>query len=908
MTADSTSSYIIPPYLLDTCIGSLLQQQVAEFSKELSIENVIDPSSPFYSNVPENSNISLLSTTSSTTTTSLSSSSSLAPTTMRVQKNELLFHTDPLVNETIKEKLINKLSIIGVLGNNPMEFNRFDDKYLLEMYEIFKPRILVIDSELEEEEIQKDPIDGKPVQVPRSVFASEQIGEINYKGIHRRPEKKVATTKEERNHIYNDTSYYANELKSKPLKVLLNRNEASKPLLVNEKILATSDGSRYLTYQLPTKWSPLIPNPYLNYLKMKYHLQVTNENGFATIKLKRKGVNGNKETPEAKGGADFVDDKHINDSWYYNFISDAPVKSTQGVFYYEIEMENVLTQATNFQSLIHTIDPSMSINSSLDLFAGFTKRHIIYDSNKAVSVANDKHVKNMDLEKVKHNVLYDIATEGFSVDELNLLLGNKPGELKGTFAINFEDSKFYNSMKISDSLLRSHMMNMNRRLSSTGRANQNVDLDEGKMFLGTEVKTEVFENSSTSSKIQKSDVVGCGINFVDKSVFFTLNGVLAKVITEKELVSSTSPVNDLFHTKEPHSSYPIEIYPIIGFQLNKLNELDNLGISDASTSKVITNLGFKEFKFDIKDYINKVKLQNQVDIHLSQLEKMRQKNFNGQENADLDCAVEDALLGGTSNSDVLNKMIKEYLVYRGHTETLSAFESDLNATSSIPLLKESTQQNSTDEKEDLFNKTNGSERILYKNLIFKNKFTQVYELLIANNGELKLDNSAQELKFNLCKLDYLYKLRKFITAKLTTEKSWEKIPTTANNQNHENQDRMQTFYDEAVSCRNNILNEFSNDYYRAIIDELTPLLFVQLQAGLDRLPRTKKLLDDFESQRNEMFDLINEILLRNAGSKRKSCLEQIFEGVEVNINDQARGFGDGRFTLVNLDRDYYNEI
>ncbi|KAI3404083.2 hypothetical protein KGF56_003119 [Candida oxycetoniae] len=884
MISDSLS-YIVPPYLQNTFVGSKLQHSVADINERLSIKNIVNSESPYF----------LKEKTQDANAKS--------------PENAYKFSSDPVRNQIIKEKVLYKLAIIGVLGTNPMEFSQYDDKFVYEMFEIFESRLkrtgTGTDTDTgtgtqngENKDREKDPMDGKPIEMPRSVLTSDTVGEVSFGELYNDPR---FIDENDKLAIFKPFVFMSSDILSRLLNI---RDREKRPNRLRPRALVASDGSTVSSYSLPTTWSPLVPSPHLDILRNDLNLQMENTNGYSTISLKV-GELSDKERLEQQS----VEDRH------YNFITDQPVPSSTGIFYYEIEVEQTATQSTNFLPLLYTADPSVSSNSSLDLLAGFTKRFVAYDSLKSLSSStSSQQVLTIDLEKIKQAVLTNETTKGFSSADLKLLLTTKPGEFKGSFAVSYQDSSFHNSIKGSESIARTQILNMNRRLSTVSRLN-NAELDSGKIDVGAPLKTNV-QMVSDEEKVFKTDVIGCGVNFVNKSIFITLNGVLTTVITEAEMVLSHSNLNDLFEVPEKQNNKIVEIYPMIGFKLNKLDLSDEMHSFPWSSCRIITNLGFKEFKFDINNYINKFKHENQKFIHLSLLDKMRQ-NITTSEQDDMANQVENALLNSDDDSRTLNKLIKQHLNAQGFMDTIKSFTKDLKALSKNGKTngdddgdngdgeeEEEEEEDDDDDRsdlshedEELLKKTNASDRQKIKNLMHANKFDEVLQFF---EKEYKLYfglGFGSELRFKVKKLEYMFRLKRYLERKLNLQNYEFEFEFNENERD---------LYHQAIECRNNILKEYPSGYRRIKMDELSSLLFVESKEDLEKFPKAKRLIDDYEMYLNKVLTMANDYILDVSKSQSRSRLKEVLVNVGRNVQELVEKQNDARFMLVNLEKDYYS--
>ncbi|KAI5956585.1 hypothetical protein KGF54_001060 [Candida jiufengensis] len=856
--SSSESIYVIPPYLLDTYEGSQLQRTLFENNPQLSENNVITNDSPYFYKPQPKSN------DNNTTNT----------------KDKYSFSDNPILNQLIKEKILYKLSILGILGVNPMEFNKFDDKYIFETFEIFKSRLLEEtrpDSESESSRSTTAPLTRDSLLdtiTPQTIFASEEVGEIGFKNLYKYNDE--TRTKYEKDPTYKN---FCNS----SLKELLKYNDVYYKYKLNyQPSYVTFGKDNDFQYHLPLNWTPLIPSKYLKYIKDNWNLEIDNSSGYSTIEL--------------KAGSSFFENSNSSidefKNRYYNFITDNSIKSSAGIFYYEIEVEQKLTQSTNYKSIICMNDLSISSNSTLELLAGFTKRFITYDSVK-ISNSAITHSSFIDLEKIKNDIQHDESTEGFSSSDLKVLLNTKPGEFKGSFAVNFADSSFYNSIKGSESQARTQILNMNRRLSTAIRNNQ-ADLDSGKLDLGVPFKTKLLEDKSMK-RIYKTDVIGCGINFVNKTMFITLNGVLTKIINEKEMASAHSSSNDLFENSSKDLVKGVELYPMLGFKLNDKDLSYDLK-EEPSTCKITTNLGFKEFKYNINNYVDNFKNENHKTTYLSLLERIKSQGSNINNANDESIKIENSLLNPNENPILMNKLIKGYLVQRGYINAFKAFNSDLKDLQVVsdPTTTEDTNQ---EINEAILEKSNAKERQHIKKLMQENKFDRIIPYIESKytSSIFKNQDIGKDAKFEIKKLNFMFMLKNYLNRKLQLHDNFE----------FEFTDNEQDILKKAISQRNQLLKEFSNNSTRQDeINELSSLLLIQSKQDLNNLPKAKLLLKNFDLQYNKTFELINSAILSLNGFGSKSNLQKIFEKVDQNLSKLVKSDNSDDFVLMNVEKDY----
>ncbi|KAL6451370.1 hypothetical protein SBY92_002710 [Candida maltosa Xu316] len=520
------------------------------------------------------------------------------------------FSNDPFLHNIIKEKVIYKLSIVGAFGSNPMEFSWENDDYVYDMFNIFKHRIINDSTDEHDKKEDEESVNGNSTTDKReksSLFTDGKVGEIDLTPLY----SSTPIPKEYKKYL---------SMSLKQLILLTDHHKYRFP-----PSFVHFGKELYFQYPLPISWVPLIPNPYLEYLERRFNLTIDNEKGFSNINLSTGRV--------PKSISDFENSEDLIKARYYNFVTDKAIVPSSGIYYYEFEVEQTATNATNFKTIAVMNDSSISANSSLNLAAGFTKRYLSFDSpgnNQTLATLG-----KIDLENIKSDIFYNSGSPAST--ETKVFLSSRPGEFPGSVAINFEDSTFYNSIKGTDSLQRNQILNMNRRLNSRN----SIDADSGKVYVDIPFKTKLIDDTETQ-RIHKTDTIGCGINFMDKSIFLTLNGVLARVLTESDLTSNDATIENLFGKDAK------DIYPIIGF---KIGELETFDCDEPTTMNIKCNFGFKSFMYNIQSYVDYFKAQQKKQIEMK-------------------------LLDVDDDPVRLHSLINNYLKKNGFTETQKLFESE----------------------------------------------------------------------------------------------------------------------------------------------------------------------------------------------------------------------------------------
>ncbi|RLV93516.1 hypothetical protein JA1_002256 [Spathaspora sp. JA1] len=856
--------YIIPPYLLNTCMGSQLQKQLAQHNKQLSLLNVITPDSPYHHNNIKSKH-----------------------ETKREHPNK--FSSDPYLNAIIKEKVLHKLAILGILGTNPMEFNRLasNSDRIFELYEIFKNRLLEDDKDDGENEKTKKPdldrdtlfestaaAGGAATMNQSSIFKEYAVGEVTFTTLG-----DVQLQKEYKKYM---------DMSLKDLIMLMKLKSDHKYKLPPSFVHFGNNDEEYFQYPLPISWVPLIPNKYLNYLTSCLNLDIDNSNGNSYICLSTEGK-------DVKANNEF-EELDLSTPRYFNFITDKPICSSSGIFYYEIEIVQEITEATNFKPIISMSDISVNSDASLNLCAGFTKRYFNLDDTSSSAASSSNSGTPIDLEKVKNQIFLNDDDSMTSVtgsnSEIKDLLISKPGEFKGSFAVSFEDSNFYNSIKNNESLQRSQLLNMNRRMSAMNRGTNLNELDCGKIDLGIPFKTRLIEENQTK-RVHKTDVIGCGVNFINKSMFITLNGVFTRVITYEELISSNPSNDNLFLEGKDNS-----IYPMIGFKINDLDSISpavSTGVQP-SKLKIRTNFGFKEFKLNMSNYVDSFKQENQKFLYLSLLDKIQASKNLDPDSSRLSTTIERSLLNINEDSFMLNKLIKGYLNHEGYINTFKAFESDLKALSLEidPIAQQSETKVENDD--DLLKKSQTVSRNLIKEHIVNKRFDEVLRFLESEYPSILTSGKGVQMVFDIKLAKFIHIVKLFIECK--------KFKYTNDNMDEEEGSQEQELYLQAIEYRELLVREYKTEEKLAQINQISSLLLVESVQSLLNLPKVCRILDEFDKQLVSLWGEINHAILVYLGFKKVSNLENIFENVDKNINTLSLNHNDNKFMLINFEKDH----
>lgn len=818
MAHHSDVLYVVPPYLLNTSYGLNLKQQLMSKDEELANSNVISHNSVKYVN-PHERHI--------------------------IPENQIT--GDKNIDKILKQKLIYKFSILGILGKDPMDSKHISDARLYELWQIFRDRILA-DKERNAGSSSKD--ESKYY----SSKLSEKVGEV--------------FLNEDLFHIPDN---YVDEL-DKYLKDLLvsTKRTESRSYNIPRRLIKFDDGS-FFDYGLPVSWAPLMTVESFAQLQGSYNFEISNSKGSPSIKI---APPASSESPD------------LAYKWY-NFITDKPVRPLVGVFYYELAIKQESLLNHDSSPLINMSDSSESSENSLHFSMGFINRKVNLDPPGPSSGTAKVGGVPVDLEAIKSDIYYYRDNDAYVElsDEIQHYLSLKAGIMKGSHVINFEELSFQNSIREGESRQRSAAMNLNRRLSQLGRP-QPDELSNGSIDLEIPFNTNISQTKNRKS--YRSDIVGCGINFIDKSVFITLNGILVRSIPYDSIKSRLSTKDSLFEHEEDNS-----VYPVIGFELIGTKKMKTSAPS--SKSEVIANFGNKDFKFNINSYVKEYKAQKQNQLYLTELDKVQKlKPPTTMPFKDgFPSTIQELLSYMNDDPKIINEFISGYLEHEGYLGTLKAFNKDLKT-----LENEINGLNQIEDDEGPKHPSHSYDRQLIKPYLHHNQFDQLSKFLKTNYSNVMNKNVLRELLFEVDYVKLLYLLRKYLDIKLNSsnfEFDFE----------YKTSDSEAEAYGKAISWSKYLLSEYSRDKGRSKkVHEICKALLIDDSKSVKNYPGVMYILENYQKKVNKLSDQINKNILTSLGLNESSSLETIINETNKNINKLSLELEDENFMLINYEQDY----
>lgn len=840
--------HVIPPYLLHTCLGLELQRDLYWSNSQLGSTNAFVPSPTCYFRQPKN-----------------------------LPSKKDVFCEDKIINDALQERLREKFALSGVLGDCPPR--EIADDYLIELYDIFKSRLRT------EGTSNKD--DGRseldirthtplsilatppgPDMLPKknqSVFEYPNLGEFRF-------------GPEVIRELSDSTGISAEglgTLKSNLTDLMRLARDSNEHKYSFFPYLMV-DGKRTFLSPLPMYWTLLSNDKQLEQLDTLFGMCVSLENGYSILEFKLNKL-------------DFSFEDSNRRRRYYNFIANKEVDDRTGIFYYEVLVEQTTTSATSYRPILLANDASLSSGSSLLFSLGYTKRHIRFD--KMPSSGTSSSVQNIDLKDIQDEIAFN-NQEAFSKkldDDTLTFLGAEPGiSFEGSFALSFNNSCSYASVKSGDNNYRTSSLNMNRRFS---QLNRQAASEQETSRLDIEIPFATHTRPSMQgNKILSTDTVGCGVNFINKSLFITLNGILVKRITHNEIVNTNRYKDSIFEK----SSKPLSLFPMIGFQLSEVPS--TIGEGDLPESKIITNFGQKDFLFNIDHYVKEFKSEQESELNKTISEELRNLNLTS---SILSGTPEEAFEKSVKNlkddPTLLNDLIKGYLIQEGYLDTLSAFREDL-----VDLTENTSFNTDGDvlmdglqdlkDVETLIKDSDALNRHTLRSLIFEGEFKKAADFLQETYPKLLL---IKRCIFDLQVLHYVHILKQYVDVKVGNE-----FVFGAGGADEER------LFTQAFEYGNLLLSSPEADSsLKEALSELSAVLLVHKKEDMVQLTNAKRYMDNFGRELGELANRVNRAILELKHFDQESRLEKMIHSVGRNISTLCVE-NDDPFKMINYEKDY----
>lgn len=833
--------YPIPPYLLHTCVG-------LELAKELSL---VDASLAKYNFFP------------------LGSPKYRFRSSAEVKNTAHVFSEDPELNAIIYSKLRERFAAWGVLGSSP---ERLKDEHIYALYETFEHRMQltgltsysslfgsaakslgVVDSGVHAESSDHEDTateksansDASSVKT-QSIYKQKGLGEF----------------------IFEEGFGDANPAARLSLEELFSAAILQREHRYSFLPFLMIDEKKAFLSPLPMYWTSLSVDDRQKTLERDLNMSVDVEDGYSVIhlKLQNHGVKWARNTQARE---------------YFNFIADKEVRERTGIYYYEVSVEQRATKDTRHTTIIQTNDESVSSGSCVLFSAGFAKRFTRYlaPGSSSTSSRSAKFAPYFDLQDTQRMIAkYNRGDQESSVDTdtVNFLHGEPGVSMDGSVAVSFNNSCSFAPVK--------HHLESPPRAGPFGtRFSHNIDGLAGEQEISDLGIDIPFSTSCTvlpnTDMVYTSDVVGFGVNFVTKSLFVTVNGIIVKTIDEKDMEAGNPYKDTLFK----HGLNPGSLFPVIGFQISDLVSL-KLGNSPSETC-IRTNFGHRNFRYDIDNYVRSFKAMHKKAFQQEISDSIR---HSPEELASLG-ALERSICDSREEHMFIHHFIKGYLENKGYLKTLDALKLDIKDLSShmaqngtAARLVGGVWQIYQDQEELPHLKHTHTIRLLINGSLY----LEALDYLTEHFPRLQnLEACLLELRL----LDYLQKVH---------------------NHFHSNT-RPENGSDSAISPLQLKLyrqgrdlvaeNDFPDNLKTAFM-KLLEALSGQMEQSDDRLEILHTRLDDA----SKLADYITDSISEEEGFELESYLEKIIATTKKYIAELSESLDarNGMFKLVNFDLEY----
>lgn len=765
-----------------------------------------------------------------------------------------IFSENEALDQMIEKKLKYKLADFGLLGNSPFsndldkyrqtvsselasQDHQIDKQRLVELYGIVKHQLVDEDKKDDNDKLMhSEGISGPPKRAP---FSSENVGEIYMdQSAFKIPQD-------------GEVDLGRLSLKSLLLAARLERFRSFFPNVLEKEEL------------IPTRWIPVCSAQDIAKLSESLSLQISGP--YSNVI----GMSTKEYVPAAVASEEAT-------SLFFNFVGDRSVDSRLGLFYYEVQVSQECNGSSHFKPLIPIIDSSSSPTMSFSM--GYTSETPVLVTEKSTLNSNVIVGERIDLSGILRLLkLFSPNSQTSLLRDLDTVSSMRPGVSQGTFAINFEDRSFHDSSSNPQNP-RSSVLAMNRRLSPLHRQLAE-ESDAGKTHLHMMSSGFTVEDDK-QSKIYKTDTIGCGVNFINNSVFITFNGIRVKEFDASQL-SSYNPLKQ---------AEKVDLYPIFGFSVANLKEVQLDG--DRTSVTITTNFGQEPFKFDINSYSLQLKLKNdeQLDSLFEGLKQKAQDTASGENTYLLAC-----------EDTSLNTIIKSYLAQGAYLDTLAAFESDTEAQDSMNLAPWVT-----DNQKEFIERSKAQVRKVVRNLLLSSEFDKALEVISQVLGVFRDTKfNSSKLAFDIKFMNYKYLINSVINKKLeynSDEFSFQNRAKTSLKQEWED-----VLKYGQILLSNLTTQDFSE---RQEVIKASNLLLLDDYKSLNSNEDYASMIGNYTTSLHQLAWNVNDYLVKScigdAKIEHASRLEALCRDVHSQIKLLATTHDDERFQMINFVNDFVN--